>query len=330
MMKIIPIKRAREEGQLEKENKLTGGPLNSFFPFTAELGETQRRKLNQIADSYKLRSNPPYIRSRDGSDDEEEDEDRMVLDCDSYTQSNHNNPGGNRNLDENNSNLFPSSHGQWSLDSNYPPRPRNANTNTCSAIETDDSRDPHNPLNPNSNQDFHDTDSFIHVLKGGKPRYIRKIDYLVDDLIRKTNRTLDWVGNNSELSCIPSSIGPHPLTDIRMLSVSEQKEIKEEGEEGEDTAENGMGDGIGSGHIDSGAFEKKDECKENDRAVMKTAYALQSITLAQRQNQQQQKRRQQQQLQQKDEVSSMRLAGDVTHSDWPIEELTVSEDGNKR
>lgn len=37
----------------------------------------------------------------------------------------------------------------------------------------------------------------LSVITGKRPRYTRKIDALVDDLIRKTNRTLDWNNQRS-------------------------------------------------------------------------------------------------------------------------------------
>jgi hypothetical protein len=63
-------------------------------------------------------------------------------------------------------------------------------------------------------------DSFIHVIKGGKVKYLRKIDYLVDDLIRKSQRKElnKYYENDSMVMMIPSSIGPNPLNDQRIIS----------------------------------------------------------------------------------------------------------------
>lgn len=63
-------------------------------------------------------------------------------------------------------------------------------------------------------------DSFIHVIKGGKVKYLRKIDYLVDDLIRKSQRKElnKYYENDSMVMMIPSSVGPNPLNDQRIIS----------------------------------------------------------------------------------------------------------------
>ncbi|KAJ1405200.1 hypothetical protein B484DRAFT_457121, partial [Ochromonadaceae sp. CCMP2298] len=53
----------------------------------------------------------------------------------------------------------------------------------------------------------------ISVLKGGSHKYIRKVDYLIDEVIRKARKTeYSAVGDNA-YSDIPNSVGPHPLTD---------------------------------------------------------------------------------------------------------------------
>mmetsp|Transcript_19831 Transcript_19831/g.33175 ORF Transcript_19831/g.33175 Transcript_19831/m.33175 type:complete len:259 (-) Transcript_19831:4651-5427(-) len=60
-----------------------------------------------------------------------------------------------------------------------------------------------------------DNDEMIAILKGGRRKYLRKVDYLVDNIIRKTHRTCSSVhGECNYLDpSIPSSVGPHPLTD---------------------------------------------------------------------------------------------------------------------
>ncbi len=71
-----------------------------------------------------------------------------------------------------------------------------------------------------SNEDASQThapeeEHLISVLKGGQVKYLRKVDFLVDDLIRKTHRT-----EVSKLYCpkefdskIPSTTGPSPTLD---------------------------------------------------------------------------------------------------------------------
>ena len=72
-------------------------------------------------------------------------------------------------------------------------------------------------INSNKSSSY---DSFIHVIKGGKVKYLRKIDYLVDDLIRKSQRKElnKYYENDSMVMMIPSSIGPNPLNDQRIIS----------------------------------------------------------------------------------------------------------------
>jgi hypothetical protein len=72
----------------------------------------------------------------------------------------------------------------------------------------------------NNNNKSSTYDSFIHVIKGGKAKYLRKIDYLVDDLIRKSQRKElnKYYENDSMVMMIPSSIGPNPLNDQRIIS----------------------------------------------------------------------------------------------------------------
>ena len=82
----------------------------------------------------------------------------------------------------------------------------------------------------------------LSVITGKRPRYTRKIDALVDDLIRKTNRTLDW-NNRREGGCSSSSSsgamhagdvdlffpeirtpGPHPGSDQRLMGKLRNRE----------------------------------------------------------------------------------------------------------
>lgn len=59
-----------------------------------------------------------------------------------------------------------------------------------------------------------DQETFIPVLKGGKTKYLRKVDYLVDELIRKSHRTsLAMNGDHQTIGYLPASIGPQPNVD---------------------------------------------------------------------------------------------------------------------
>jgi hypothetical protein len=53
----------------------------------------------------------------------------------------------------------------------------------------------------------------ISVLKGGSHKYIRKVDYLIDEVIRKARKTEYLAVGDNAYSDIPNSVGPHPLTD---------------------------------------------------------------------------------------------------------------------
>lgn len=55
---------------------------------------------------------------------------------------------------------------------------------------------------------------FISMVKGGKRKYVRKVDYLVDELIRKTRKTCDIPVYASDPDAIlPPNVGPSPRTD---------------------------------------------------------------------------------------------------------------------
>lgn len=60
-----------------------------------------------------------------------------------------------------------------------------------------------------------DPTTFIATFKGGRKQYVRKVDYLVDELIRKTRRTLQHQpgSQGQEEGSIPNVIGPHPAVD---------------------------------------------------------------------------------------------------------------------
>lgn len=59
-------------------------------------------------------------------------------------------------------------------------------------------------------------ENIYSILKNGTRKYGRRVDYLVDELIRKSQKTYNSSGCSSDLdleAVVPSSIGPHPLTD---------------------------------------------------------------------------------------------------------------------
>jgi hypothetical protein len=61
------------------------------------------------------------------------------------------------------------------------------------------------------------SENLLFEMKTGTRKYGRRVDYLVDELIRKSQRTREsaqqsnWEPDLEDI--IPSSIGPHPLTD---------------------------------------------------------------------------------------------------------------------
>ena len=319
-------KRAREQ-ELEEANKQIKDPLNSFIPFEAELGEIQRNS----------RFGASYHQSADSdSSDDEINSDKMDLDDGIHRKG---------QKIEGNEQLSLTSNGNWNIDKSYPPRPKvNHNHNHCSVPEESDS------------------DSFIRVMKGGKLRYTRRIDMLVDDLIRKTKRTLDWAGNSSELSSIPSSIGPHPLTDLRMLSINPQNDDDDDDDEDividcnpienlsvEDKHRSSRTstDNRHNNNINNNSHNKSHqslplqiiEIPTQRRGSFNSSTTFETIassekrilrneTNAQQRHQQQQQLhlQQQQQVQQKRDSILQSHSGDVTHSDWPIEVLDKGSD----
>ena len=142
------------------------------------------------------------------------------------------------------------------------------------------------------------------VVKGGKMKYVRKIDFLVDDLIRKTNKTLGWMGGCTELSCIPSSIGPDPTTDRRFLS-------------GGDRTENAAVDALQNkcqmeNQTDASESRSKREIPPSNTVQLSSArsnFETDHISPWPRV----------QKL-----ITKEKLSGDITHSDWPIEEVPIA------
>jgi len=82
----------------------------------------------------------------------------------------------------------------------------------------------HNGIQPNTTLQTTGTDTgssddskdnnFVNpfeYLIGAKSKYVRKVDYLIDEVIRKTRRKF---GQNNASTCfVPSNIGPQPTTD---------------------------------------------------------------------------------------------------------------------
>lgn len=135
-------------------------------------------------------------------------------------------------------------------------------------------------------------DAFVHTMKGGKLQYIRKIDFLVDDLVRKTNRTLNWAGGSaSELCCIPSSIGPHPGTDSRFLSPGAKENDSE-------TSHDSHKEGRKKLHSSSG---KIDMLAPLPATYVSDSGLYNGPFLP---------------------TKSSKLSGDLSHCDWPIEEIS--------
>ena len=61
-----------------------------------------------------------------------------------------------------------------------------------------------------------ESENLYSMLKSGTRKYGRRVDYLVDELIRKSQRTCISTASSADFdieAVVPSSIGPHPLTD---------------------------------------------------------------------------------------------------------------------
>lgn len=62
-----------------------------------------------------------------------------------------------------------------------------------------------------------ESDNLLSVLKNGTRKYGRRVDYLVDELIRKSQKiqrsSADQITDLDYEQIVPSSIGPHPLAD---------------------------------------------------------------------------------------------------------------------
>ena len=237
-------------------------------------------------DSFNARASASANTDETNSDDDCE---RMDFDDDSSSEC---------KKDDVTKHLCTSVNDDWSISKSYPPRAKISFQNFASVPGVDDNL----------------------CIAGEKFRYRRKIDFLVDDLIRKTNRTLGWVGNN-ELSCIPSSIGPHPQTDMNLLV------LREKIDDGDDCD---CDDGNMS-HLDI------DTSIKSTSSVLKTWDAFQSLALDFPDKQCDDNGHQRSELRQHgeqrlqsanteqneilNEKRKQNHSGYVTHSDWPIEEI---------
>lgn len=86
------------------------------------------------------------------------------------------------------------------------PRMRSFDSEDCSTISS-------NPESEDDDRRKHESEAFFSMLKGGRRQYVRKVDNLVDDLIRKTRRTEVHPSGTYEEMSIPSVIGPSPTVD---------------------------------------------------------------------------------------------------------------------
>jgi hypothetical protein len=164
------------------------------------------------------------------------------------------------------------------------------------------------------------SENLLSILKSGSRKYGRRVDYLVDDLIRKTPRTGYSFGNcNSEIDMediIPNSIGPHPLTDrplgmlwptvvptvegAEMLASSENdgqcRNVARQNRLGAETSSRMDEDGANS---DTTSQDSDERSNQNERIEMVCR-----------------------ELAMRKPPPGCHVAGLLTHSDWGIEELS--------
>lgn len=163
-------------------------------------------------------------------------------------------------------------------------------------------------VKPNKAQVF-DTDGNLDndstfVIKGGRMKIVRRIDFLVDDLIRKTNKTLDWVGECTDLSSIPSSIGPDPSTDRRFLP-------------GRDITESAI---VSAQQNNRQMAYQSDACESrserDDLSSMTSQFSSTRSNLGSDYASPWSRAQK--------PIAKEKLSGDITHDDWPIEELPIA------
>mmetsp|Transcript_24207 Transcript_24207/g.23262 ORF Transcript_24207/g.23262 Transcript_24207/m.23262 type:complete len:266 (-) Transcript_24207:125-922(-) len=146
-------------------------------------------------------------------------------------------------------------------------------------------------------------ETFPYTMKGGRIKYVRKIDHLVDELIRKTNKTGEWKGrdNESDWGSIPSSVGPQPQTYIR---------INPNDEDGDADDECDYNTRARSSSLVIGQAEESFKSMSLSAPPALSADSAKSWEINQQQQQQQY------------HLPQENISGSITtHSDWPMEEL---------
>eukprot|EP01031_Cornospumella_fuschlensis_P031254 gene31254-37766_t len=164
-------------------------------------------------------------------------------------------------------------------------RRQNSETSTISEEESDDERSRRFPSKYE--------DIFVSAIKGGRRQYVRKVDFLVDELIRKTQRTCmrgDRTGGDYETIYIPSNVGPQPTTDHALAlllppALCDFKSIAEMEQEQE------------------GKAKAASRGTDNDRDTDKHGPAPLGMS---------------------EDTPKSYYSGNVTHDDWDIEELAPS------
>jgi len=183
-------------------------------------------------------------------------------------------------------------------------------------------------------------DNFYSILKNGTRKYGRRVDYLVDELIRKSQKTYTSGGCSSDLdleAIIPSSIGPHPLTDrllgklwptvvpteegATMLTLIEHPRYPRQGESRRtytstynthnttpaDSEQNSdMEEETDMNEVDQNSVEMNEmveECAKVDISASANAERAENICISESSN-------------------NIHHAGLITHSDWGIEDVT--------
>jgi len=148
----------------------------------------------------------------------------------------------------------------------------------------------------------------------GKSSFSRKVDLLIDEVIRKSRQKFSHSSFESEMDAIPSSVGPHPLTD-HALSVSFPLQLILLSSRGEDKRSKNVLSS--SGEIDQvTSFQVRRDSMDEYLADCNRCGSYESKNIGER------------------EVkcstdSSMKIgevrashSGSVTHSDWVIEEVS--------
>jgi hypothetical protein len=179
----------------------------------------------------------------------------------------------------------------------------NENENEANVMKEEDDEDLKSRISESDNEStssISSTDENNLIMKNkfifnNRRKYDRKVDYLVDELIRKKNKTFQ-----TSLNCydhaIRSSVGPHPLDDNRLSIVSWPKvsilnpnELLLQ-----------MNDNENIIHKFSSLCNENNKDDDNNNFASKTL----------------------QQLEQQSEVKKgLSHAGDTTHTEWIIEEV---------